>query len=279
MSTINTVLHPELESIVNFAPTLKKLINSDVALVISDREKIVCQILSDELDFGDINNNRLTEQDPMYTVIRTKKVQVMDVPKEMYGVPFRGAIAPISSNTGEVIGSISLNTSLRNQTNLIEVAEQFTISSEEVQASTSQLSNTAHELLKYMENLSNAQAEMLKQVENSSKMLEMINNVAKNTRILGFNAGIEAARSGEHGKGFSVVAKEITKLADLSAKSVKEIRQLMDLLKTRVEQVKDIVNETNGISNQQFDSINEISNAMNNLTLVAEEIEGLAKKL
>lgn len=279
MSTYNAVIHPELESLINFAPTLKNLVNSDVALVISDCEKIVYQMFSDEINFGDINNNKLTAQDPMFTAIQTKKVQVMDVPKEMYGVPFRGAIAPIFSNTGEVIGSISLNTSLRNQTNLIEVAEQFSMSSEEMQASTNELSNTANELLKYMKTLSDAQAEMLKQVENSSKMLEMINNVAKNTRILGFNAGIEAARSGEHGKGFSVVAKEITKLADLSAESVKEIRQLMDLLKTRVEQVKDIVNETNGISNQQFDSINEISSAMHHLTVVAEEIEELAKKL
>ncbi|WP_177184498.1 hypothetical protein [Psychrobacillus sp. OK032] len=46
-----------------------------------------------------------------------------------------------------------------------------------------------------------------------------------------------------------------------------------------MEQVKNIVNETNRISNQQFDFINEISNAMHNLSLVAEEIEGLAKKL
>lgn len=279
MITNETDIHPELASIVNFAPILKQLISSDVALIISDCEKIIFQSSSEDLDFGDFTNNKLTEQDPIHTVLRTRKVQVTEVPKEMYGVPFRGAIAPITSRAGEVIGGIAVNTSLRNQTNLVEVAERFTMSSENIQASTGELSNTANELIEYMQNLSEAQAEMFKQVENSSKMLEIINNVAKNTRILGFNAGIEAARSGEHGKGFSVVAKEITKLADLSAKSVEDVRQLMNLLKVKVEQIEEIVNETNSISNQQFNSINEISKAMSNLTLVAENIEDLAKKI
>ena len=279
MITSTRTIHPELETLVNFSHTLKNLINSDVTLVISDIDKIICQVVSSELDFGDVHNKPLTEQDPMSNVIRTRKLQIMNVPKEIYGVPFRGAIAPVFSQTGELIGTISINTTLSNQINLIQVAGQLSMSSEEMNASTNELSNTANELINYMENLSYAQTEMFKQVENSSKMLEMINTVAKNTRILGFNAAIEAARSGEHGRGFSVVAKEITKLADLSAESVSEVRQLMQLLKLRVEEVKEIVNDTTGISNQQFDSIKEISTSMGNLTSVAEQIEELAKKL
>ncbi|CAM5223652.1 Methyl-accepting chemotaxis protein McpU [Ureibacillus acetophenoni] len=48
---------------------------------------------------------------------------------------------------------------------------------------------------------------------------------------------LKAARSGEYGRGFSVVAKEITKLADQSAESVKEIRQLLDGLKDKVRDI------------------------------------------
>jgi len=280
MNTYEPTIHPELATIVNFAPTIVKLINAEVTLVISDTEKIICQIVDSELNFGDdAVNKKLMEKDPISAVLRTRKTQIMNVPKETYGVPFRGAISPIFSQTGELIGAISINTTLSNQTNLIEFAEQLTMSSEEMSASTTELSNIASELTNHMSNLANAQTEMLRQVEQSSKMLEMINTIAKNTRILGFNAGIEAARSGEHGRGFAVVAKEITKLADSSAKSVEEIHQLMSLLKEQVNQVKGIINETSTISNQQFYSIHDISTAMNNLTDVAERIEGLAKKL
>ena len=279
MNTYEKTIHPELAPIVHLAPVLVKLIHSDVTLIISDTEKIICQIVDSELDFGDVVNKKLLEKDPISDVLRSRKQQIMHIPKEIYGVPFRGAISPIFSQAGELIGAISINTTLSNQTNLIEFAEQLTTSSEEMSASTTALSTNAHELNNHMNSLSTAQTEMLRQVEQSSKMLEMINTIAKNTRILGFNAGIEAARSGEHGRGFAVVAKEITKLADSSAKSVEEIHQLMRLLKEQVDQVKEIINETSSISNQQFYSINDISTGMNNLTEVADQIEGLAKKL
>lgn len=279
MQAYETAIHPELAAIVNLAPVLVKLINSEVTLIITDTEKVICQVVDSPLNFGDITNKPLEEKDPLRQVLASRKLQIMEVPKEIYGVPFRGANAPIYSKDGELLGALSINTTLSNQKNLIEVAEQLTMSSEEMSASTLELSNIANELKNHMDHLSHAQLEMYKQVDQSSKMLEVINGIAKNTRILGFNAGIEAARSGEYGRGFSVVAKEITKLADSSAKSVDDINQLMKLLKEQVNEVKEVVNLTATFSKQQFDSIHEISTAMNNLTEVAETIEELAKKI
>ena len=94
---------------------------------------------------------------------------------------------------------------------------------------------------------------------------------------MGFNAGIEAARSGEHGPGFSVVAKEITKLVDQSASSVNEIKQLLDELNEKVEHVASIVNDTVHISTLQTTAIEEISQAIQYLTEGAEEIEDFSK--
>lgn len=58
MNTYDTTFHPELAVIKNFAPTLVKLINSEVTLVISDTEKIICQIVDSELNFGDDSVNK-----------------------------------------------------------------------------------------------------------------------------------------------------------------------------------------------------------------------------
>ena len=132
---------------------------------------------------------------------------------------------------------------------------------------------------KYMNRLSDAQNEMRRQVESTSKILEMINTVAKNTRVLGFNAGIEAARSGEYGRGFSVVAREITKLADQSANSANEIKQLLDELNDKGGYVANIVQNTVQISTNQTAAIEEISQAIQHLTDGAEEIEKMAKQI
>jgi len=279
MVQTGVVLHPELETIVRLGPILKDLIHSEVTLVISDCEKIISQIVASDVNFGDIENKQLVEQDPMVEVLRTRKIKVMTLPKEVYGVPFRGAIAPIFSKSGELLGTLSINTTLSNQVNLVEMASQLATSSETMHNSVNDINSSAKELNRKVDYLSNYQMEMFQQVENSAKMLDMINTVAKNTRILGFNAGIESARSGEAGKGFAVVAKEITKLADLSAHSVEEIRQLMRMLKLQVEQMKSIVQQTAEISHQQFEATSEISEIMNGFSYIIDEMERLAKKV
>lgn len=279
MNSTETVIHEKLAQLVKFAPIIKSLFAVDVTVTISDREKVVGQFASKDLNIGDMSNYRLTANDLMYKVMRDNRTQLMEIPKETYGVSMRTITSPITDDQGKVIGSIAVSNSLNNQENLVQASEQFAASSEEISASTSELSSSAGELMNYMNDLIAAQVDMNDQVYKTEKILELINSVAKSTRILGLNAGIEAARSGEHGRGFSIVAKEITKLADKSAESVNEIHQLLNVLKEKVEHVAQTVNQTVDVSKNQSTSITEISEAIQHLSVVAEDIEELARKV
>ncbi len=66
---------------------------------------------------------------------------------------------------------------------------------------------------------------------------EIINEIVAETRLLSFNASIEAARAGNNGKGFAVVAEEIGKLASMSGNAAEEITNLIDSSTTQVKQV------------------------------------------
>ncbi len=66
---------------------------------------------------------------------------------------------------------------------------------------------------------------------------QIINDIVFETRLLSFNASIEAARAGVHGKGFSVVAEEVGKLAVLSGKAADEIRKLLESSTAEVAKV------------------------------------------
>lgn len=279
MSIMVEELNETIQSIIKFAPVIKSLHTTDVAVTISDREKVVEQLMSNSFSVDYAVGRMLDPQEPMMKAMRLNEIQYVTVPEEYYGVALNVILVPITDDSNQVIGSIAVSKNLDNQVTLQRVAEQFSASSEEMSASTEELTVSSKEFNNYMKNLEEAQSDMSEQVENTTKILEMINSVAKNTRILGFNAGIEAARSGEYGRGFSVVAKEITKLADQSANSVNEIKQLLDQLKGKVDQVATIVKDTIVIADNQSQSINEISETIQHLTTVADDIEELAKKL
>lgn len=278
-NTIVSQLDETLQHIIRFAPMLKKLFTADVSVGISDLEKVVFEIPSTELGHNSVLNRRLTEQDPMVSVMRNCRAQSLTIPKELYGVDLKLALVPITNVAGKVVGSLAISSSIKNRVDLVEIAEKFTLSSADIGASTLQLSASADHLSTYMSTIATAQSNLTNQVNDSAKILEMINSVAKSTRILGFNAGIEAARSGEHGKGFAVVAKEITKLADQSGDAVNEIRQLLDAMKEKVNEVSDAVQKTSEISETQTSTIHIISNSIRELTKAAEQIDELAQKV
>ena len=274
-----TKLNEVIELFVEYAPVIKELFNEDVDITVTDRKQVLEQLLSKELNVQSSKGRILNDDEPIIEVIQKNKSKTMYIPKEYYGCPFTATMVPIKCKDGKVIGSISVSRSTRKQEQLSEVAEQFAASSEEISASTEQLATSSKDFDAFMSQLATAQHEMQQQVENTTKILEMINGVEKNTRILGFNAGIEAARSGEFGRGFSVVAKEITKLADQSADSVNEIRQLISQLNEKVDEVASIVDQSVVVSQGQSTSINEISESVQHLTDVAGKIEDMAKDI
>ena len=66
---------------------------------------------------------------------------------------------------------------------------------------------------------------------------KLIDEIVFQTKLLSFNASVEAARAGEAGKGFSVVAEEVSKLAEMSGRAAQEIRTLLEQSNVRVESI------------------------------------------
>lgn len=89
------------------------------------------------------------------------------------------------------------------------------------------------------------------------KILEMLNNITKQTNILSLNATIEAARAGAAGKGFMVVADEIRKLADQSRQSIDVVGQITETIQQEVEETVEVLSEAYPIFQEQMTSVKE----------------------
>jgi len=79
------------------------------------------------------------------------------------------------------------------------------------------------------------------------QITEMIHSVAQRTNLLSLNASIEAARAGEAGRGFSVVADEIRKLAESAGQSAEEISKLVHEIQTETAQVADEMRQSSQV--------------------------------
>ncbi|AZG72022.1 methyl-accepting chemotaxis protein [Shewanella livingstonensis] len=93
----------------------------------------------------------------------------------------------------------------------------------------------SQELNSGIELASNSINELAKDTESVGSILNVITSIAEQTNLLALNAAIEAARAGEHGRGFAVVADEVRALASKTADATKEIRGVLEKLKIAAE--------------------------------------------
>ena len=102
------------------------------------------------------------------------------------------------------------------------------------------MENSVKAILTLHDDIENAAAVVLKLESESreiGKVLEVIRSIAEQTNLLALNAAIEAARAGEQGRGFAVVADEVRTLASKTHQSTEEIRMMIERLQSGVENV------------------------------------------
>lgn len=115
--------------------------------------------------------------------------------------------------------------------------------------------------------------------DNIGRILETINSIASQTNLLALNATIEAARAGEYGRGFSVVADEIRKLADQTTLATNEINQTLEKIKESSILVQHSIQESSDEVEKGSDYIHVVQDVLHSMAQASATAPNVTEQL
>lgn len=124
-----------------------------------------------------------------------------------------------------------------------------------------------------------AMGDLKRESDKIGSVLDVIKSVAQQTNLLALNAAIEAARAGEAGRGFAVVADEVRSLAQRTQKSTEEIEELIVGLQSGTQQVATIMDNSRGLTESSVELTRRAGNALGNITRTVSTIQAMNSQI
>lgn len=270
-----------LEALEQALPLLQEITGRDMQISLCDRDRVINvwqgkhfkmpSALPGDLDWENPAHRNLLE------AMETGRQDISVLPKEMFGVPIKGILTPIHEG-GKVVGVVACAYSMEQQEHVQEAIHVLDDNLQHSKGSVGEIAQEAVSLLEKLSQIRSVFGQVQKEVEKAAEMVKAIQGNASRSNILALNASIEAARAGEAGRGFSVVAGEMGKLAQVSGSSAKEISQSLQEITEVFRKVADAVTEVYDFAGVQAETTKKINASLEDISHSAEELTKFVKQ-
>lgn len=275
---LNCTMYKNLKS---FTPIVVELFaDRIVGFYATDTEKFIMKIDPEEKAPFAVPGENFKKGGAADYVMQSGKLFTVEVDASLYGAPMRISTIPLyDDDTGEAIGTFGVVMILDNIDQMQKISQSFLDGFNEISSATQQTAAGATQINQSELQLSTEIEEIRTSAQEILDILDSIKMIADQTKMLGLNAAIEAARAGDTGRGFGVVAEEIRKLSASSKETAEEIRILTKKINEKIDSATNSSQIAVHASEEQAAASQEITASIEELTAMAHKLNDIANKM
>lgn len=270
---------PILDAIVIAAPLLKKIHGQDIMIGVSDRERLLYYEPSSTIDLGLKKGDLIMEDDATINQALAGVASTNRHPATIYGYPLVTSGLPIYDDTRHVVGTLSIAYTLENEERLEELMQDVQTISDNLLARVQNVAAQTEELSATTEQLLVNSRQAVAESEQVNEVAFLIREISEQTNLLGLNAAIEAARVGEQGAGFDVVAKEVRKLAVHTKEATHNIELSLGDVKCSIKHMEQELSAVTSATNSQAEVVVELSEIIQHLNEMSSRMSSFVKSM
>ena len=268
--------HPIYKAFEEVAPYMAHIVRGNLMIGFNSPNQCIKLYRSstDSYDYevGEIPNHTIA-----YQCMNEGKLILDKIKYDTDNVPYRSTGIPIKNKHNDVIGSVVISCFLENHNEIMNLSNSLVGFVNGILAVVSEISSQIKTVSESNNNISKLSMETANKTKETDHVIEFVKNISKKSNLLGLNASIEAARAGDAGSGFSVVATEIRKLAVSSNSAIEKVETSLRNIQTSSLEIANKISEDNEIYARQSESLEQITENILELQSLTEQLEKLAK--
>lgn len=271
-------LKPLLESMT----CLTEIMQDDMAIIVYDliEFKILAFKTSGVLQSLDLKpgDSFAIEGRPAFqSVIKDKKQIASLSPRNSSEEPTKVLLTPILNEKEETVAAVAVIKSTEVEMKVEDISLKLFNYMEQLNAGVEEIASSSQQLAIFIKEIVNFSEQTKDKLREIDGIIRDIKKISKQSNLLALNASIEAARAGDAGRGFHVVAKEMGNLSGLSKNSADKVAKSLSEMKSAIETIVQQINQTGMNSENQAAAIEEIAATTDEVVGVTKHLSDIAK--